>query len=67
MAEFDDSKRESTCLSFSELPEWWTYMRDTKVGLLILAGTMIFFATFLPRVLINFVLFTLGKFPFLRE
>ncbi|KAF0694948.1 Aste57867_14203 [Aphanomyces stellatus] len=49
------------------IPEWWECMSRYAVAYLILAGAMIFFATFLPRVLLSFLLFVLGKIPFVRE
>ncbi|KAH9097401.1 hypothetical protein LEN26_017045 [Aphanomyces euteiches] len=57
----------NTCVSIREIPNWWNCVRDEAPGYLILAGAMIFFATFLPRVLLRVLLFTLGKLPFVRE
>ncbi|RHY05404.1 hypothetical protein DYB36_006566 [Aphanomyces astaci] len=59
--------KDSSCMPLNEIPAWWVCMQGQAVEYLILAGAMIFFATFLPRVTLSFMLFILGKFPFVRE
>ncbi|ETV91619.1 hypothetical protein H310_13869 [Aphanomyces invadans] len=57
----------NVCMPISDIPVWWVCMQGKAPEYLILAGAMIFFATFLPRVLLSFMLFILSKFPFVRE
>ncbi|RLN72264.1 hypothetical protein BBJ28_00013855 [Nothophytophthora sp. Chile5] len=52
------------CASVSCLPDWW---RDTAPGLLAVAAVLVFFATFLPRVLVRLLIFVLTKLPFMHQ
>lgn len=60
----EDSACDSSCVSITCISRWW---RDSDAVLLVLAAVMVFFATFLPRVLVRLVIFVLTKLPFLRQ
>ncbi|OQR81112.1 Small Conductance Mechanosensitive Ion Channel (MscS) Family [Achlya hypogyna] len=62
-----DCNATSTCQSLTCVKYWWTDLKSQHMDTLILAGAMIFLASFLPRVLIRLIIFILKKFPFLRE
>ncbi|OQR91198.1 Small Conductance Mechanosensitive Ion Channel (MscS) Family [Thraustotheca clavata] len=62
-----DCAKSSTCQSLTCVPAWWSDLRDNHIGYLILAGALVFLASFLPRILLRLVLFILKKFVFLRE
>ncbi|RLN48095.1 hypothetical protein BBJ29_006290 [Phytophthora kernoviae] len=52
------------CTSVSCLPEWWS---DVKAPQLAVAAILVFFATFLPRVLVRLLIFVLTKLPFMHQ
>ncbi|KDO24413.1 hypothetical protein SPRG_09803 [Saprolegnia parasitica CBS 223.65] len=62
-----DCSASSTCKSLTCLSGWWIDLTDNHIELAILAGALVFLASFLPRVLLRLVIFILKKFPFLRE
>ncbi|EQC35641.1 hypothetical protein SDRG_06925 [Saprolegnia diclina VS20] len=62
-----DCNASSTCKSLTCLRGWWIDLKDNHIELAILAGALVFLASFLPRVLLRLVIFILKKFPFLRE
>ncbi|KAI9905190.1 hypothetical protein PsorP6_013757 [Peronosclerospora sorghi] len=53
-----------SCVSVSCLPDWW---RTATAPQLVVAAVVVFFATFLPRVLVRLLIFVLTKLPFLRQ
>ncbi|POM79082.1 Small Conductance Mechanosensitive Ion Channel (MscS) Family [Phytophthora palmivora] len=59
-----DDGCDDDCSSVSCLPEWW---RSTKAPQLVVAAVMVFFATFLPRVLVRLLIFVLTKLPFMHQ
>jgi hypothetical protein len=52
------------CASVSCLPEWW---REQKAPQLVVAAVLVFFATFLPRVLVRLLIFVFTKLPFMHQ
>lgn len=52
------------CASVSCLPDWW---RSVKAPQLVVAAVLVFFATFLPRVLVRLLIFVLTKLPFMHQ
>ncbi|OWZ12189.1 Small Conductance Mechanosensitive Ion Channel [Phytophthora megakarya] len=52
------------CVSVSCLPDWW---RSVKAPKLVVAAILVFFATFLPRVLVRLLIFVLTKLPFMHQ
>lgn len=52
------------CIPASCVSEWW---RKTNAIALSGAAVLVFFATFLPRVLVRLVIFVLTKLPFIRQ
>lgn len=59
-----DSSCNDDCASVSCLPEWW---RSSKAPKLVVAAVLVFFATFLPRVLVRLLIFVLTKLPFMHQ
>ncbi|KAL3668374.1 hypothetical protein V7S43_006463 [Phytophthora oleae] len=59
-----DSGCDDGCASVSCLPDWW---RSTKPPQLVVAAVLVFFATFLPRVLVRLLIFVLTKLPFMHQ
>ncbi|GLE04198.1 hypothetical protein PINS_up013109 [Pythium insidiosum] len=55
---------DSGCRSIRCISSWW---RDSETAALIGAAVLIFFATFLPRVLVRLVIFVLTKVPFIAQ
>ncbi|KAJ0410673.1 hypothetical protein ATCC90586_003742 [Pythium insidiosum] len=54
----------SGCRSITCISSWW---RDSHTPALVGAAVLIFFATFLPRVLVRLVIFVLTKIPFIAQ
>ncbi|DBA03871.1 TPA: hypothetical protein N0F65_004561 [Lagenidium giganteum] len=52
------------CVSISCLPEWW---KQTNALMLSGAAVLVFFATFLPRVLVRLVIGVLVQIPFIKK
>ncbi|TDH72108.1 uncharacterized protein CCR75_009205 [Bremia lactucae] len=52
------------CASVSCLPSWW---RSIAAPQLVVAAVLVFFATFLPRVLVRLLIFVITKLPFMRQ
>lgn len=52
------------CVPVSCVSAWWKAAGATE---LVSASVLVFFATFLPRVLVRLVIFVLTKLPFLRQ
>ncbi|TYZ59584.1 hypothetical protein PybrP1_010250 [[Pythium] brassicae (nom. inval.)] len=52
------------CIPASCMSDWW---RATNAVRLSGAAVLVFFATFLPRVLVRLVIFVLTKLPFIRQ
>uniref|UniRef100_A0AAV1TCF1 Mechanosensitive ion channel MscS domain-containing protein n=1 Tax=Peronospora matthiolae TaxID=2874970 RepID=A0AAV1TCF1_9STRA len=55
---------EDDCAPMYCLPSWW---RSSTAPELVVAAVLVFFATFLPRVLVRLVIFVLPKLPFMRQ
>lgn len=55
---------DTNCVAISCLSEWW---RNSTATSLSVAAVLVFFATFLPRILVRLVIFTLTKLPFIRQ
>ncbi|GAB9471700.1 hypothetical protein Gpo141_00008901 [Globisporangium polare] len=56
--------KDDGCVPTSCMSEWW---RETNAIALSGAAVLVFFATFLPRVLVRLVIFVLTKLPFIRQ
>lgn len=52
------------CRSMDCISEWW---KNSQSLVLASAAVLVFFATFLPRVLVRLVIFVLTKVPFMRQ
>lgn len=52
------------CIPASCVSDWW---RATNAVRLSAAAVLVFFATFLPRVLVRLLIFVLTKLPFIRQ
>ncbi|ETI56496.1 hypothetical protein F441_00922 [Phytophthora nicotianae CJ01A1] len=59
-----DGCNDDDCASVSCLPDWW---RSVKAPQLVVAAVLVFFATFLPRVLVRLLIFVLTKLPFMHQ
>eukprot|EP00644_Phytophthora_capsici_P007200 jgi/Phyca11/7786/fgenesh1_pm.PHYCAscaffold_22_\ len=59
-----DSGCDDDCASVSCLPDWWRSMKPPQ---LVVAAVLVFFATFLPRVLVRLLIFVLTKLPFMHQ
>lgn len=53
-----------SCIPASCVSDWW---RATNAVKLSGAAVLVFFATFLPRVLVRLAIFVLTKLPFIRQ
>ncbi|TMW57320.1 hypothetical protein Poli38472_003245 [Pythium oligandrum] len=62
----DEEKKKCTGdnLPLNCLPEWWRGVNHWKLAG---AAVLVFFATFLPRVLLRLVIFVLTKLPFIAQ
>lgn len=63
-ASVEDTSCDDGCVAISCVSTWW---HSTGATTLAAASVLVFFATFLPRVLVRLVIFVLTKLPFLRQ
>ena len=60
-----DCRANDPCKSAECLDDWWSFIKE-KPGLIALGAVMVFLATFLPKIIVRLLIFSLAKIKYIR-